>query len=279
MMLRILFALALCSSLALAQDDAVVTDPLLAEPALSLGEKPTGTLLEPKNEPQLVEELAKPAEPTPAPSIPSVMKQESRAVAGDDGIFWSLHEGGKNHIQLTFVLNGFAERDFDPTTVEKKFSAQGVRLQYLFFPVVGSWGRFGFGPVAGAYRGSRNETKGSPLALYTMGAKANYEFKFQEAQMFVPFLEATYEKVSMRSFTYGRSVNTFGDVTDQGTSVPGLTYSESFYGFGLLINLNRLEPSTASRSLANAGIKKFYLAYSAEQRDGTNHNLGLRFEF
>ena len=54
-------------------------------------------------------------------------------------------------------------------------------------------------------------------------------------------------------------------------------------GGGVAINLNRIEPTVASKALVNTGIRKYYLTYNATQRtgrfSGLTHAFGLRMEF
>ena len=90
--------------------------------------------------------------------------------------------------------------------------------------------------------------------------------------MFVPFVDFGVERTNISSFTYDQNLTT-------SNKAPSAEFTSGFYSLGLMLNLNLLEPDAASRAIASSGVKKFYLAYAAEHREGWNQNLGIRFEF
>ncbi len=281
--------LLLLSIPAFAADDAVMDDPL-KNPEPSLGTD-SGALLPEANPIDLEEEktertprkvvrkkLEAPDELKLTSNTASVLtpNELKQAIEGDDGdgVLWELHEGSRNHVQLSWVIDAFPDRNYAPANAvkPKTMPLTGAKFQYQYFPVAGKMGRLGFGPSGGMYYASKSKTSGEPARAFTYGAKATYEFQYWVAQLFVPFVDFGVEHANLSSFDYDQNLATHN-------VAPAANFTSSFYSLGLMLNLNLLEPDAASRAIASNGIKKFYLAYAAENREGWNHNLGVRFEF
>jgi hypothetical protein len=194
------------------------------------------------------------------------------------------HEGGAYQIGLDYNPKAFPEYDFDSTAARRSFDTQGLAFNFSYFPLRSlTYGRLGIGANVGIYMtkfsfqqpqpGGGTITDTSRMRSFmAYGARLKYEFQYFLGQLIVPFASFGFDKVSVRPF-----------------AAPGLTLSKnSFdsqsYGGGLSMNLNRLEPSSASRSLVSSGVKKYYLTYTYEARSdapssGQSHLLGLRFEY
>ena len=198
------------------------------------------------------------------------------------------HEDGALQISLDYPRNAFPNYDFDPTIINKGYPTQGGTLSINYFPLRSlSYGRFGIGVQAGAYwtkfaiTTTQNLVDSSTVHSFdAYGAKVIYEFDYFLGQILVPWAFYAMDKVKARPYSLGIA-NSNGSTTSF-ANYPGRTFERQTFGGGLNFNLNRVEPVTASRALANVGIRKTYLAYTylAETAgSGASHFLGLRFEY
>jgi len=189
-----------------------------------------------------------------------------------------MHEGGKYHFDLAYSFKAFQNYDYDPSSTLVTKASKGGTVSFLYFPFIGSFGRFGLGPSLGAYYAKKdaNLTGISPN-FYTYGIKSIYELQYGVAQVLVPFIMFGWDQVKLKDYVLNGSAQL-------GTSVSGANYSSFYYGGGIALNLNRLESKVAAKALADTGIKKFYLTYTFQQRtdvssSGAANFLGLRFEY
>ncbi|MGZ3686400.1 MAG: hypothetical protein ACXVCI_21280, partial [Bdellovibrionota bacterium] len=110
----------------------------------------------------------------------------------------------------------------------------------------------------------------------SFGGKAVYEFDYFLGQIVVPWVFYGMDKVTVRPYSLASGGVVYANY-------PKSTFNRRAYGGGLNLNLNRLEPMSASRGLANVGVRKTYLAYTyltdATGGTGASHFLGLRFEY
>jgi hypothetical protein len=177
------------------------------------------------------------------------------------------HQGGQFGIDANFALGAFGGSLNDASGVSSP-NTTGAVLKAKYYPFT-SAGRFGLGPQAGWSQGSGTYVR----TITSYGAEAEYAADFSMYQLLVPFAFLGLENVGIK-FKGGDGVT---------TAPAGKSYSQSYWGAGLAINLNLLEHRTASRSLADTGIKKFYLIASWKQPVKSeslgNALLGLRFEF
>ncbi|MGE3262906.1 MAG: hypothetical protein AB7K68_14080 [Bacteriovoracia bacterium] len=194
------------------------------------------------------------------------------------------HEGGNWQVGIDYVrnaydgkINNFRSGAFDATS-------QGGQLSFTYFPLKDlSYGAFGIGPVGSVvftrYKYSSATIPGEfestkKRSMYSYGARAIYEFDYWLGQLVVPFALFDYQKVKLTSF----------ERTAVNVAVPSQSFDSQCYGAGAHLNLNRLEGASASRGLANLGIRKTYLTYTfvnelqSSGGSGT-HALGLRFEY
>jgi hypothetical protein len=208
-----------------------------------------------------------------ADSPPTQLQQEV-----DDSSYWDAHEDARVHIAIDYVTGAFPNYEFNNSTSAgtrkvTQLNSTGAQLEIMGYPIV-DYGRLGLG-VTGARLATR-DTPGfsglNPSFVY-WGPKIVYEMQYWTAQTFVPFAFYGRDRVQIAY------MNT---VLNQGFEE---RFTSNYYGAGLGINLNRLEPSVGSRSLVSTGVKKFYLTYSYQYRQGNsiqrggNHLIGLRFEF
>jgi hypothetical protein len=189
------------------------------------------------------------------------------------------HEDGAFQLGVDYAHDAFSSYDFDPGPGEVRPDSMGVVLSLSYFPLRGlNTGRLGIGAQGGMYWSEFEFTTGGVTdrtrrhSINTYGARLTYEFQYFLGQLFVPFAFYGMEGVRVRNFT----------MTHHGVSLPANQFSSQIYGAGAHLNLNRLEPTTASKALASSGIRKFYLSYTLQQRTesiGASHFLGLRFEY
>lgn len=232
----------------------------------------------------LVAGVASAEEPAPSLGTPAAAKEtpvtkDSVIYKAEEGeLNWGLHEGGKTHVGVEWMMSTLPDRDYDPGVGQRNLATQGLLLSSAWFPVT-KYGRFGVGPLLGYRRVSKQETSGSGIQMFSAGAKAVYELCYLESQWVVPFVEGSWERVRMKGYTLDRRVNSQGAQIDPGRSVAGDTFDAPSYGGGLMVFMNKLEPNTAAKALASTGIKKYYLAWTMKFFDGWSHHLGFRFEF
>lgn len=194
------------------------------------------------------------------------------------------HEDGAFQLSLDYSRNAFPGMSFNSINSFLQTETEGGTLSFLYFPIRDlAYGRLGLGPTGSAYwtkytyndpgtLSSQSTSKTNSIRAF--GARAVYEFDYWLGQTLVPFAYYGFDKVTLRSF----------DRTASGVVVKPRSFDSQYYGGGLHLNLNRLEPKSASRGLASVGIRKVYLSYSYLARmSGTNgtgtHGLGLRFEY
>lgn len=185
------------------------------------------------------------------------------------------HEGGNYHVGADYNYHPFDDYDFDPTGGQQGLTTNGANLQFMYFPVTHGYGRIGFGPNLGYYWTSKASgyAKLTPSFL-TGGIEGQYQFLFGLGQALVPYGFGGIEMVQRGAYT-----------KPTGATEPTDKQARSYAGGGLLINLNRLEHRTASRSLVDSGIKKYYLSlgyrvpFGYKNSKSGNGLLGLRFEF
>ncbi len=192
-----------------------------------------------------------------------------------------LHEGGAFQLGLDYAYKPFKDYDFDHTAARKLGDSTGGVISFTYFPLRSlSYGRFGLGLQGGVYwtkieftqTGSTEVDSSKKHSIDTYGGKAIYEFHYFLGQLVVPFAFYSYEQVRVRPFTIDRA----------NIRYPSHSIALQSYGGGMHLNLNRLEPSVASRALASSGVKKFYLTYTLQQPSeaaDARHFLGLRFEY
>lgn len=196
------------------------------------------------------------------------------------------HEGGKYQLGLDYSPKAFPDYDFDRSATVRTFDTQGAMFSFLYFPLASlDYGRLGVGPNVGFFltkyafttqleAGGTKADSNRVRSFLSYGARIKYEFQYFLGQLFVPFVYFGYDRVSVRAF----------QVAAAGLNFPKNNFDSQAYGGGLSMNLNRLEPSSGSRSLVSSGIKKYYLTYTYEPRSdapssGKSHLLGLRFEY
>jgi hypothetical protein len=272
----------------LGNEQAATPDPLLED---ALKAPPT---VEAQTEPVTAETPAAYSDNLSAPSTGDMIdeqmaKEEKQSDLEKRRLVSELiqHEGGKYHVGLNFAFHAFDDFDFDPSSSVKSLSTNGALLEFLYFPLTYGWGRLGMGPVIGVY--STNHAiaySGLHPSFLTYGAEIQYEFLYSVGQTLVPFLIGGYEGVTLGSYIYqdGTSIpDTSSVATPNTASTASQKFSRGYYGGGVAISLNRLEHRTASRALADTGIRKFYLVltWKSPLSNGTKGNglLGLRFEF
>jgi hypothetical protein len=214
-------------------------------------------------------------------------RQELQDSYDDRALF--PHEDGGWQIGLDYTRNAFSTLDFDPSVVTKNFDTQGGGLSVGYFPLRSlSFGRLGLSVNYAVFwtkylfnttPTSVNASKVHSIDSY--GAKAVYEFDYFLGQLFVPWVYYGMDKVTVRA--YNLSTTSSAGATTVYANYPKSTFNRQIYGGGMHLNLNRLEPTSASRGLANLGIRKTYLTYTylAASNGGTgaSHYLGLRFEY
>lgn len=223
-----------------------------------------------------------PPSPTSGYSTPieSLDFSESQvSVAEDDDPetkYLYMHEKASFHFGADYVYHAFPKYKYQNSLAfaSKDLDSTGVMAEFLVFPIK-SFGRFGLGPT-GMRLMTRHTAFFSGLSptFGGYGGKAVYEFNYVDGQLFVPYAMFGLDRIHL-SYVDDSAKRRYED-----------NFTSSYYGAGLLINLNRLEPKTASKALVSTGIKKFYLAYGFQyrrgarlERTGGNHLLGLRFEF
>lgn len=192
------------------------------------------------------------------------------------------HENGAWQVSLDFHRNAFSNFNFNNSTsnttkVYGDSSGPGFSVNY--FPVRSlAYGRLGFGFQGANYWTKFSWNQGAPIrfgSIIGYGIKAVYELDYFLGQLLVPFGFVGRDWADVRTQT----------LVIDGTNVDTTrrNVSATSYGGGFHFNLNRVEPGTASRALVNVGVKKFYLTYTATERQaalsGLTHSLGLRFEF
>jgi hypothetical protein len=206
------------------------------------------------------------------------------------------HENGAWQFGLVYSSGAFGGYDFNwektpdainnPDYAKSAFpTTQGANLSLTYFLLRSlSLGRLGIGAVGGIYWsqfttetpntgiGGTAVTKASPQQVTTYGLRAVYELDYWLGQLLVPFAFYGQDRVLIKAYSVGTVL-----------SFPARQVTSPYMGGGLRFNLNRLEPTVASKALVNTGVRKFYLSYSALQRSGTfkslTHNVGLDFEF
>ncbi|RYZ94264.1 MAG: hypothetical protein EOP11_26620 [Proteobacteria bacterium] len=193
------------------------------------------------------------------------------------------HEGAAWQIGLDYDLGSPTENlPVAGTGTISSVDTVGGAFSWNYFPLRGiDTGRLGVGVRGGAYLAKYNTTNGTvnasgkrKLSALTYGLRATYELQYWVGQLFVPFAFVGYDQVNVKGF----------DEASTSVSVAAQKYGSVNYGAGLSFNLNRLEPRAASKSLVSTGVRKFYLAYTFQQRSdsqntGPSHYLGLRFEY
>lgn len=198
------------------------------------------------------------------------------------------HEDGAWQVGITYARNAFSGYNFNRSGVgtRKNPDTNGAVLSLTYFPIRSlAFGRLGLGPVVGVYWSTFTtptngsfEVVASPQQVFSYGGRAIYEFDYWLGQILVPFAFIGIDQVQIKQYTVvGANAAVAYDTG------PSRNVSATNYGGGLRFNLNRVEPTVASRALVNVGIKKFYLTYTALDRSGElaglTHNLGLDFEF
>ena len=263
-------------SLGTPTDGTAKEDPLLAEPT-----EPTQPTTEPAPQelptasapPAATEEgeVLNPVEAAEEENVVDMRMRKNREDAVRDRRLLetelAYHEGGRWHIGLDYAHRPFGDYDYDSTTVNRNSSSAGGEFQLLYFPLTYGFGRLGFGPVVGY---SAPKDKSGHFVSY--GAELQYAFLYGIGQTLVPFVLGGYRAVSFTSYDIASSAVT-----------KDASFGQGYYGGGLALNLNRLEHRTASRALADIGVRKFYIVatYKVPASNGNKGNglLGLRFEF
>lgn len=212
-----------------------------------------------------------------------IARNELESQIEDTSLF--AHEAGKFQFALEYVYKPFDGFDFDSTrTGIQKATTQGAGLSFTYFPIHElSFGRFGLGAHGAAYwsKFDRNTVSSSSLsitasgrqhAIDVAGAHAVYEFDYFVGQLVVPFAYYGYDRI----FVLNQKRTSSTSISNK--------IDSPIYGGGIHFNLNRLEPGTASKGLANVGVRKFYLTYTYLIRNiasnlTVNNVLGLRFEY
>lgn len=190
------------------------------------------------------------------------------------------HEDGAFQLGIDYAYQPFDGYNVNKNGTKASINSTGGALSFGYFPVRSmSYGRFGLVGVGGFYLGKYEfvsntgaiDTTRKP-AFLTYGGRAVYEFQYWLAQMFVPFAFYGYDQVKYQGYTSAAA----------GVSYPKDSFDSKNYGGGFHLNLNRLEPTVASKALVSSGVRKFYLTYTFLQRDKIpqgSHYLGLRFEY
>lgn len=210
------------------------------------------------------------------------------------------HEASRNHFEIDYVPNGFANFNFggitpsglSPTPLSE--TSSGISIEWIYFLLTHGPGRFGFGPAAAMYRAQPNvNLHGTAPDFTTIGLKATYEFQFLFNQLLVPFIVGGIDYVNLGPYTNNQAASAFnapnipnGGPFINGTAVSGGSAYTPYFGVGLAINLNPLEWKAASDSLISTGIRKYYLAFTYQDRTNANPNyagrslfIGIRFEY
>ena len=184
-----------------------------------------------------------------------------------------FHEGAKNNIAFDITLDDLNKYNWGPDSGLPN-SSYGVNLGYNAVP----WrskriGRFAIGLNAGIIGLSRSSGH-FRTAFFQAGPRASYELKFMTAQAIVPTAFIGYDRL-------------FNQIKGQNLRVGAEQSLNSLvFGGGILINLNRLDSSTGTKSLVSTGIRKFNLAllYQSRKGDTTSQSssffsAGFRFEY
>lgn len=194
------------------------------------------------------------------------------------------HEDGGWQVGIDYVRKAFPGMDFDPTLGVNKADTMGGVLSLNYFPLRSlSYGRLGVGVNYAVYWTKYSiPTTGTTIdsnkvhSIDSFGSKFIYEADYWLGQLIVPFGFYGFDKVTVRPYSLISGGVTYANY-------PKNTFNRQSYGGGAHINLNRLEPSSASRGLAAMGIRKTYVTYTFLQESGggtgASHLLGLRFEF
>lgn len=195
------------------------------------------------------------------------------------------HEDGGFHISFDYMRNAYNNLAVNTLTSPLTSTSQGGQVSFMYFPLRSlSYGRLGAGVTGGSFwtkyeypsESTANKVDtATSRSIYTYGVRAMYEFDYWLGQIVVPFVSYDFNKVRSRGFERrGSRVLVNASALDY-----------QCYGLGASLNLNRLEPVSASRGLATLGVRKTYLTYTflkgaSGSNSGTGtHGLGLRFEF
>lgn len=193
-----------------------------------------------------------------------------------------FHEAGEWQLSLDYNHRAYSGYNFNfaRSSLPKVYADNsGPGLTVNYFPLHSlTFGRLGVGITGATYWSKFTWNQNSSHAMGSIlsyGGRLVYEFDYLLGQALVPFVYGGYEWVTVKSQDLVVNGTTF--------SIPARNDRFFRYGAGLNINLNRIEPEAASRALANVGIKKFYITYTASQAagdfGGLAHSGSLRFEF
>ena len=175
----------------------------------------------------------------------------------------NLHyEGSKNQISLEVALDDFGNFVF-PTpkdaSAEESTSTLSFFLSYMLYPLPKfEYGRLGIGGRFGVI--GRSDFSQSYPFFIALGPKISYAAQFMVGQVIVPVAELGYEKIYNRIEEKGNAgINT-------------KDFNSMVFTLGLLINLNRLDPNTAMKSVSSSGVRKYYLSLLFQKRSGIINN-------
>jgi hypothetical protein len=184
-----------------------------------------------------------------------------------------FHEGARNNIAFDVTIDDFNKYNWGPNSGLPN-STYGINFGYNAVPWRSKhFGRFALGLNAGIIGLSKSGGH-FRTAFFQAGPRASYELKFMTAQVLVPTAFIGYDRLFNQ--IKGRNLIAGADQS----------FNTLIFGGGLLINLNRLDSATATKSLVATGIRKFNLALLFQSRKGDTasrsssfFSAGFRFEY